>query len=415
VDHVVESELQTVAPKRRWRSAAFGAAGLIVLAAVAVPALVGNSPTTKVANRDAGATAPTLDDSGSVALEPGEPAIVGEATTTVLPRTNTTVTPTTRHIDPVPLFDPDDGVPESPPVIPDQLIELFPLATKGSWPYDIAAGPGNDLWFVENGTARIGRITAAGVITEYPLATHAGPAHITKGPDGAMWFTVVSGAYIGRITADGTITEYPVGSMAADRTITTGPDGAIWFTLRATPEGGFVVRMTTSGQITKFKTPHDFADSIAVGPDGNLWATDQAGFINRVSPSGVLTEYAVPFGDGYVGDITAGPDGAMWFGWSGITHPSASLGRITMSGEMTRIALPTDGDPAYVVTGPDGNLWVTMNNVDKVVRVTPAGEPTLFAVQRPMGISVGPDGNIWFTSTEGNAVGRLSLTAIGDA
>ncbi len=80
-----------------------------------------------------------------------------------------------------------------------------------------------------------------------------------------------------------------------------------------------------------------------------------------------------------------------------------------MSGQLSRIELPTSGSPEYVATGPDGNLWVTMYNVDKIARVSPGGSITLFSAWRPMGIAIGPEGNVWYTSTEGNAVGRLSL------
>ena len=36
----------------------------------------------------------------------------------------------------------------------------------------------------------IGRITTAGVITEFPIAAGEAPSGITSGPDGALWFAL---------------------------------------------------------------------------------------------------------------------------------------------------------------------------------------------------------------------------------
>ena len=56
----------------------------------------------------------------------------------------------------------------------------------------------------------IGRITPAGVITEYGLHDLSAPCAITAGPDGNLWFTEcnINGNAIGRITTSGVITEF---------------------------------------------------------------------------------------------------------------------------------------------------------------------------------------------------------------
>lgn len=66
----------------------------------------------------------------------------------------------------------------------------------------IAPGPDNDLWFTveygENGIPLIGRITTAGVVSEYALSnTLASPFGIATGPDGDIWFTDYGGNAIG--------------------------------------------------------------------------------------------------------------------------------------------------------------------------------------------------------------------------
>jgi hypothetical protein len=57
------------------------------------------------------------------------------------------------------------------------------------------------LWFTEYIGNKIGRITTAGVITEFSIPTlGSSPSDITAGADGNLWFTEASGSRIGRIT-----------------------------------------------------------------------------------------------------------------------------------------------------------------------------------------------------------------------
>jgi virginiamycin B lyase len=102
-------------------------------------------------------------------------------------------------------------------------------------PNAITAGPDGALWFTEFNNPNIVRITTAGAITEYPYpaGNRISPSGITTGPDGAVWFA--DGNSIGRITASGVFTFYPIPIISAENYLTTsgitaGPDGEIWFT-----------------------------------------------------------------------------------------------------------------------------------------------------------------------------------------
>ena len=79
---------------------------------------------------------------------------------------------------------------------------------------------------------KVGRITPAGVITEFPIPTASSlPWAITPGPDGSLWFTERTGNKIGRITPAGVITEFPIPTANSQPyNIVTGPDGNLWFT-----------------------------------------------------------------------------------------------------------------------------------------------------------------------------------------
>lgn len=75
----------------------------------------------------------------------------------------------------------------------------------------ITVGPDKNLWFVEDAANKIGRLTASGTLTEFPIPTpSSNPSQITSASDGALWFTEYSGNKVGRITTDGTITEIPM-------------------------------------------------------------------------------------------------------------------------------------------------------------------------------------------------------------
>ncbi len=64
----------------------------------------------------------------------------------------------------------------------------------GAGPGGIATGPDGNLWFTERNLDRIGRITPAGVVTEFGtgISPDANLRRITAGPDGNLWFTEYS-------------------------------------------------------------------------------------------------------------------------------------------------------------------------------------------------------------------------------
>ena len=77
--------------------------------------------------------------------------------------------------------------------------------------------------------------------------------------------------------------------------------------------------------------------------------------------------------------------------------------------------IPTSNALAsYIAAEPDGNIWFTERNGEKVARITPQGVITEF---QPVpahgagygGITTGPDGALWFTEGQGNKIGRLAL------
>ena len=88
-----------------------------------------------------------------------------------------------------------------------------------------------------------------------------------------------------------------------------------------------------------------------------------------------------------------------------LTAPSV----LALSGKIREFPIPpetgeNDGSgPLIITAGPDGNLWFTENNGNRIGRISPGGEHTVtqFLIPTsnsfPTGITAGPDGNLWFT------------------
>jgi virginiamycin B lyase len=128
--------------------------------------------------------------------------------------------------------------------------------------------------------------------------------------------------------------------------ITAGPDGNLYF-VAAEPQNAPALalgKITTAGVISysvPFGTSANFQDSVAVGPDNNLWMTDL--FDNkvfRITTGGVATGFLVGKYLGIQEDaygIAAGPNETLWF----TTNDDNELGRISFTGRISFHATPT--------------------------------------------------------------------------
>ena len=107
--------------------------------------------------------------------------------------------------------------------------------TPGSSAWDIAPGLDGNLWYTAP-NAVVGRITPAGVATEYPLPGGASePLGLTVGPDAGIWFAQAVGNSIGRITTAGPTSITELGGLSAagrPEYIAQGPQNTLWFTER---------------------------------------------------------------------------------------------------------------------------------------------------------------------------------------
>jgi streptogramin lyase len=130
-----------------------------------------------------------------------------------------------------------------------------------------------------------------------------------------------------------------------------------------------------------------------------------------------IGRYLLPTDNGYPYSIAAGPDGALWF----TELDGNKIGRITTAGTVTEYPVPTTNSAPWGITsGPDGALWFTEELGNKIGRITTAGSiseyPVPTANSQPYGITAGPDGALWFTEYSvpegegGNQIGRITVT-----
>jgi streptogramin lyase len=194
----------------------------------------------------------------------------------------------------------------------------------------------------------------------------------------------------------------------------------------------FLTVSATAQSIKEFPLPSDSCcpREITAGPDGRLWFAEADRFgpskIGRITTEGSVADF--PVEEGFVAapnDITSGPDGNIWFTQADIDGGRSAINRMTPAGVLTRFPtepvfpgpFPSFTGPFGITAGPDGNLWVTLGEANSIARFTPGGELSkVFSIptpgSRPRGITAGPDGNLWFTEWSGNKIGRITPAGV---
>jgi sugar lactone lactonase YvrE len=99
------------------------------------------------------------------------------------------------------------------------------------------------MWFTNDSNNSIGRITTAGVVTNYTSSSIRNPNAIAAGPDGALWFTNSGNDSIGRIT---TGRSEPPAIISSDSASATAGSG---FTFTVSTTGSSVPAITETGTL----------------------------------------------------------------------------------------------------------------------------------------------------------------------
>lgn len=214
-------------------------------------------------------------------------------------------------------------------------------------PHGMGFAPdGKTIWYTGKSTGTIGRIDKYQRVTTFPLKTVGSvPIYIRAGPDGNMWVTELVGNAIARVTQDGTVTEFPIPTHnSRPIAIVPDPDGrGMWFTEEA---GNNVAFIDKEGKITEFAVPKKQANVILAGlsfdNEKNLWVQQ---YVDHFNPS--------PKGKDYIVKI----DKAI------LKAIPADMAKLPV----TFYPVPTmDSVFHRIIQGPDGNMWFTEMNANKV-------------------------------------------------
>jgi hypothetical protein len=157
---------------------------------------------------------------------------------------------------------------------------------------------------------------------------------------------------------------------------------------------------------------------ITVGPDGNIWFANSTGTsIGVMNSTGtVLNTYSTGLtAGGLPTAITyASNDGNFWV----TVQNTNKIAKVTPTGTITEY--PTGGTncrPVGIIEASDNQIWFTCFTDETINSLDPATgtvtvEETLNAGSSPNDIIEGPDGKIWFTEFNGDEIGRLTLDGV---
>jgi streptogramin lyase len=292
-------------------------------------------------------------------------------------------------------------------------ITQFTIKSPNNQPGDMTIGNDGNVWFVDQATSKIARVTRSGGIAGFLAAKASHPVGITTGSDGAVWFTETAVNKVGRTVSGSTINQITLpATVKSPRGITAGPDGNL-YVVGFTSHNVARINVAAPHTVTVIATlPANTGPvRITTGSDGNLWVTEStANKVVRVTTGGAMTPFSLP-AKAAPSRIVSGPDGNLW-----VTEPGISkVAVVTTSGTVSQIGI--SGKPTGITSGADNFMWATLqsgtggNAIARIPLVAPRTVkkftvPT--AKSLPSGITVGGDGNIWFSETAGNKIGRLA-------
>jgi virginiamycin B lyase len=130
----------------------------------------------------------------------------------------------------------------------------------------------------------------------------------------------------------------------------------------------------------------------------------------QTGPPPTVSEFPLPTSNGGPFSITAGPDGNVWF-----TEVNGNkIGQITPAGVISEFSV--SGSPGGITAGPgpDGGLWFTEIGGNKIAHITTTADHTITEFTIPTAnavvhrITIGPDGNLWFAEAGTDKIGQIT-------
>jgi virginiamycin B lyase len=213
----------------------------------------------------------------------------------------------------------------------------------------VTATPDGGAWVTYNDGEGVSRLAADGSQTQFVAEPrYGGDSESTLGADGALWLSDGS-SVIQRITDAGTVTNFAATGDAGDIVSLTTSGGSVWYakfnpgTWVTPSRSGVVGKMSTSGVPTPFASPYEDLLPAALTPaaDGGVWFTTHHGAgVGHVDPAGTYRVALMPEGQ-QADSVAVGPDGNLWFTDRALNR----VGVITMAAFNASIASQTTRPP----------------------------------------------------------------------
>jgi len=191
------------------------------------------------------------------------------------------------------------------------------------------------------------------------------------------------------------------------------------------------VALATMYPLPEAFDPNEYLPAVRMGADQNIWVSVyNSNQIARYNSQGLVSAWAFPADPQCLNgppvcsagptDMVLGPDGNMYVSLAQLN----AIAQVTPLGAITVYPLdpnvfplvgPQDEGPRGIAIGPDGNIWFNHTTSSKIGRMTLAGTVlNSYQAGTPGSggrITTGPDGNMWFTETSDNKVGRLNIAS----
>jgi streptogramin lyase len=308
-------------------------------------------------------------------------------------------------------------------------IQEYSIPTPDSGPTDIVVDPSGNVWFTERNGNKIGKLSLAGIFTEYPVTfsqpigiaynLYTGSVYFTGGNYGDGHYGVLS-PNSRRVPL---VVEFPTGlPVASATTCTLTPDGKFWFNGW---DSSSVSRANASGIIDNYSLPSfGYTSGLSEDAQGNLWLTQVSAFeynpklikfdtkLAQPGTSNGFTEIPLPYSQAQA----RGPIAALGKIWLTLGDQSKILSYDPEAGTFAEYATPTpNAAPSGLALDRWNRLWFTEVLANKIGMLDlRTGIITEFAIptpnSHPENLAVDVDRNIvYFTESAGNKIGKLTL------